>query len=156
MNTTTLHTDPSSSTHDRRAALRRIIKTVPVKRQAELVARLQAEGFAATQSSVSRDLRDLGVAKIGDRYVLPDLLDSVIPDLNAIASLVLGFDPAGPHLTVIRTNVGSAATVAAAIDRAQWPGVIGTLSGDDTIFVATADASAQQGILGRLSQSFSR
>ena len=151
--------ESTRATDDRREALRRIIKTSVVKRQVELVKRLQQEGFNVTQSSVSRDLRDLSVAKIGDRYVIADATESSAshsPDLNSIASLVLGFDPAGPHLTVIRTTVGSAPSAAAALDRAQWPGVVGTLSGDDTIFVATADAAAQQRILVRLSQSFLR
>jgi transcriptional regulator of arginine metabolism len=133
----------------RRTALVRILRDAAVGKQAELVRLLRREGFAATQSSVSRDLRELGVAKRGDRYVLPDDAPA-LDDFATVARFVRGIKTAGPNLTVIRTTAGAAQSVAIVLDRADWPEVVGTLSGDDTIFVATAGAATQRRLLVRL------
>ncbi len=135
--------------HARRETLRRIINGSPVRRQEDLVRLLGKAGYPATQSSVSRDLRELGVAKRGDRYVLP--ADSpAVDDFSAVARFVRSIRPAGPNLAVIRTTAGSAQSVAIVLDRADWPEVVGTLSGDDTIFVATAGGATQRRLLARL------
>jgi len=136
--------------HARRETLRRIITGSPVGRQEDLVRLLGKAGFPATQSSVSRDLRELGVAKRGDRYVLPDEHAPVVDDFAAVARFVRSIRPAGPNLAVIRTTAGSAQSVAIVLDRAEWPEVVGTLSGDDTIFVATAGSATQRRLLARL------
>jgi transcriptional regulator of arginine metabolism len=141
---------------DRREALKRIIRRGEVGRQAELVRLLKRSGFAVTQSSVSRDLRDLGVAKVADRYVLAEDAAAPVADLSVVAAFVREVRPAGPHLTVVRTTIGSAQSVALAIDRARWPEVVGTLSGDDTIFIATASAAAQRTVRDRLRSLESR
>jgi transcriptional regulator of arginine metabolism len=135
--------------HARRETLRRIITGSPVGRQEDLVRLLGKAGFPATQSSVSRDLRELGVAKRGDRYVLPDDAPAV-DDFAAVARFVRSIKPAGPNLAVVRTTVGAAQSVAIVLDRAEWPEVVGTLSGDDTIFVATSGAATQRRLLARL------
>ncbi len=134
----------------RRETLRRLITDSPVGRQRDLVRLLGKAGYPATQSSVSRDLRELGVAKRGDRYVLPDDSAPVVDDFAAVARFVRSIKPAGPHLAVIRTTAGAAQSVAIVLDRADWPDVVGTLSGDDTIFVATASAATQRRLLARL------
>ena len=138
------------STLARREALRRIIGHAPVGRQEDLVRLLGKAGHPATQSSVSRDLRELGVAKQGDRYVLPDGSAPAGDGFGAVAAFVRGIHPAGPCLTVIRTTAGAAQSVAIVLDRADWPDVVGTISGDDTIFVATTGAGAQRRVLARL------
>jgi transcriptional regulator of arginine metabolism len=61
---------------------------------------------------------------------------------------------AGTSITVVKTTIGSASSVAAAIDKAGWNEVAGTVSGDDTIFIATADARAQGAVLERLNKAF--
>jgi len=111
---------------------------------------LKRAGFDVTQSSVSRDLRDLGVAKVGDRYVLPEHATTPVADLRAVSTFVQEAVAAGPHLTVVRTTIGSAQSVALAIDRARWPEVVGTISGDDTIFIATESVRAQRALLERI------
>jgi transcriptional regulator of arginine metabolism len=136
--------------HPRRETLRRIIHRAPVGRQRDLVRLLGKAGYPATQSSVSRDLRELGVAKQGDRYVLPDDSAPARDDFGAVAAFVRGIHPAGPCLAVIRTTAGAAQSVAIVLDRADWPDVVGTISGDDTIFVATTGAGAQRRVLARL------
>lgn len=134
----------------RREALRRIISRAPVGRQEDLVRLLGKAGHHATQSSVSRDLRELGVAKRGDRYVLPDESAPALDDFTTVSAFVRDIRSAGPSLTVIRTTAGAAQSVAIVLDRADWPDVVGTLSGDDTIFVATTGAAAQRRLLARL------
>lgn len=138
----------------RREALRRIIGRGLVGRQEDLVRLLGKAGHPATQSSVSRDLRELGVAKRGDRYVLPDESAPARGRFAAVAAFVRDVRPAGACLTVIRTTAGAAQSVAIAIDRADWPDVVGTVSGDDTIFVATTGAANQRRLLARLRDSF--
>lgn len=142
------HEDADSTA--RREALRRIIGRMPVARQGDLVRLLGKAGHRATQSSVSRDLRELGVAKQGDRYVLLDRSTPVKDDFDSVAGFVRDLRAAGPNLVVIRTTAGAAQSVAIVLDRAEWPEIVGTLSGDDTIFVATSGAPAQRRLTTRL------
>ena len=139
----------------RRSALAKIIREQAVGRQTELVAMLRKHGHIATQSSVSRDLRELGVAKLGDRYVLPEATASK-NDFSSLKQFVSARLTAGTNLTVLKTTVGSAQSVAVAIDGARWPEVIGTISGDDTIFIATAGAREQRKLTERLLALFGR
>ena len=143
-----------SVTAARREALRRIILQSAVGRQQDLVRLLRKTGHHATQSSVSRDLRELGVAKLGDRYVMPDDAQPATGRFDSVAGFVRQVRTAGANLTVVRTAAGAAQSVAIALDRAQWTEVVGTVSGDDTIFVATASAAAQRKLLERLHHAF--
>jgi transcriptional regulator of arginine metabolism len=139
----------------RRSTLAKIIREQAVGRQTELVAMLRKHGHVATQSSVSRDLRELGVAKVGDRYVLPDTAGPK-SDFSTLKQFVRARLTAGTNLTVLKTTVGSAQSVAVAIDTARWPEVVGTISGDDTIFIATAGALEQRQLGARLFAIFGR
>ena len=140
---------------ERRQAIVRILRDGHVRRQEDLAHLLQTEGFEVTQSSVSRDLRDLGVLKASGRYVLPpDEVSRTKGDFAMLSQFVRGFRRAGPSLTVVRTTIGAAQSVAVAIDRAEWPEVAGTISGDDTIFIATANAGAQDALVARLQAIF--
>lgn len=136
--------------------LAKIIREQAVGRQSELVAMLRKHGHVATQSSVSRDLRELGVAKLGDRYVLPDPPVAAKNDFATLRQFVNALLTAGTNLTVLKTTVGSAQSVAVAIDTARWPEVVGTISGDDTIFIATAGAREQRKLGDRLRAIFGR
>ena len=134
-----LATDPHAQLH-RRDAIARILRRSAVGRQDELVDLLRAEGFEATQSSVSRDLRELGVVKVADRYLLPAVEDALTTSLSRTcrrSCRATGL-PAR-NLTVLRTATGAAQSVAVALDQARWPEIVGTIAGDDTIFVATAE-----------------
>jgi len=140
---------------DRRNAVVRLLADGNVHKQQDLVRLLRKQGYVATQSSISRDLREIGVSKARGRYVLPP------PDVvrangkfNSLAQFVQQIRRAGPCMTVVKTSTGAAQSVAVAIDKAQWPEVVGTLSGDDTIFIATGNARAQAGILARLRAMF--
>jgi transcriptional regulator of arginine metabolism len=139
----------------RRSMLAKIIREHAVGRQTELVALLRKSGYEATQSSVSRDLRELGVGKMGDRYVLPDGTQPQ-NDFAALKQFVNARLTAGTNLTVLKTTIGSAQSVAVAIDSARWAEVVGTISGDDTIFIATTGADAQRKLGERLLAIFGR
>jgi transcriptional regulator of arginine metabolism len=138
----------------RRRAIVALLKEERIGRQEQLLAGLRAWGIEATQSSVSRDLRDLGVAKVRGRYVLPAPAPKGAPDargaLAEAAPLLRAIRTAGPHLTIVLTAVGGAPRVGIAIDRQRWPEVAGTVAGDDTVFVATPSSRGQARLVRRL------
>jgi len=139
----------------RRAAIVRIIRESTVHNQDELAKLLRRQGFEATQSSVSRDLRELGVAKAGDHYILPggDTSAAGTP-FAAVSNFVTAVRTAGPSLTVVKTTTGTAQSVAVAIDDSDWSEVVGTISGDDTIFIATEGGREQRKLRERLRDIF--
>jgi transcriptional regulator of arginine metabolism len=140
---------------DRHGAILRILRSGVVRRQNDLALMLRREGFEVTQSSVSRDLRELGVLKASGRYLVPpDEISRANGDFGALSQFVRTVRAAGNSITVIRTTIGAAPSVAVALDRAEWPEVVGTISGDDTIFLATADGRAQQRLIDRLNALF--
>jgi len=140
---------------DRRHAIVRILRNDVVRRQDDLVLMLQRDGFEVTQSSISRDLRDLGVLKAAGRYVAPsDDVTGANGNFGALAPFVRQILTAGSCLIVVKTTIGSAGSVAVAIDKAEWPEVVGTISGDDTIFIATRSERAQSGLIARLRSTF--
>lgn len=140
---------------DRRNAILRILRGGAVRRQSDLVSLLKRDGFDVTQSSISRDIRELGVLKAQGRYLPPgNEVSRAQGDFNAIDRFVREVKPAGPSITVVKTSVGAAGSVAVAIDKAEWPEVVGTISGDDTIFIATQDAAAQSRLVERLHSLF--
>lgn len=132
----------------RRAAILHIIGQRSIARQAELVRLLQAQGIDATQSSVSRDLRELGISKLDDGYAR--IAAPTNPAADAPVALVREVRTAGGCLTVIHTATGAAARVALFLDRRDWSEIVGTVSGDDTIFVATRNSRDQRQLLARL------
>ena len=136
---------------DRQAALRQLLVTGPQQNQQQLVERLAGLGYAATQSSVSRDLRDIGAVKTSRGYELPNAGDDD-SEIDAIAELLRGMQPAGPNLLVIRTAIGAAQRVALALDRCGWSEIVGTVAGDDTVFTATESARHQRQLIIRLQQ----
>jgi transcriptional regulator of arginine metabolism len=140
--------------HEQRETRQREILAIlgshPVKSQGELVEMLRERGIVVTQSSVSRDMRDLGVAWIGGRYARPSEVAERDPGVSEISHFLRGIRPAGPYLAVIFTMAGAAQAVGIAIDRAGWPEVVGTMAGDDTVFAATATARDQKRLIQRL------
>lgn len=144
---------PDKHHQERREALRTLLSSGPATTQRALVAALQAKGFTATQSSVSRDLKELGAIKTRHGYELesPSGVDTDL--MAAMGELIRGVHPAGPNLLVIKTGVGAAQRVALALDRSSWPEIVGNIGGDDTVFVATSSAQAQRRLSQRLTRS---
>ncbi|MGQ0848531.1 MAG: arginine repressor [Actinomycetota bacterium] len=124
----------------RRRALRRMIANGSVHSQAQLVESLHSLGFAVTQATVSRDLAALGVIKESSGYTYRPrgALDEGRL-ARTLATFTDSFSASG-NLVVLRTPPGAAQVVAAAIDAAAIDGVLGTVAGDDTVLVVTAQA----------------
>jgi len=133
----------------RQAALRRLVRRHRAHDQQALVTLLQEEGIPATQASVSRDLRELGLVKVGGAYVPSERLSRNV-DVGLRNELITSAVPVGAHLIVIHTVIGGAAAVAVEVDRRHIPDVVGTIAGDDTIFVAVRSRSAQGRVLAQL------
>ena len=147
--------DPNGTTTERRQAIRDLLRRAPAATQQELVAALTARGLVATQSSVSRDLRELGALKTPDGYVLPEG-GTGEDEIAAVASLLRRLRAAGPNLLVIHTAIGAAQRVALALDRCGWPEIVGNVGGDDTVFTATANAAAQRAVIARIEHAVPR
>jgi transcriptional regulator of arginine metabolism len=131
-----------------------LLRRSRVVSQQELAERLSERGIQTTQSSLSRDLRELGVRKLAGRYVPPRPPAAGAPGRNGeaaeLARLVREVRIAGPHLLVVTTPSGAAQTVGIALDRSGWPELVGTVAGDDTVFVATNSPRDQQRLRERI------
>lgn len=141
----------------RHKALADILRGSPVASQEEVTERLRASGHQVTQATVSRDLDQLGAVKVKRggvmSYALPDQIasssDFAASRLQRILSeWVLGLEAAG-NLIVFKTPPGSAHLVASAIDGSDLPEVAGTVSGDDTLFVAVRDGVTVGAVLNQ-------
>ena len=142
----------------RQRQIRDIVAQRPVRTQQELAAALREHGFRATQATVSRDVAELGLIKVGregtQAYALPPKLIEAETSgedrlRKLLADLPIELHEAGLML-VVRTLPGSAHAIAAALDRARWPEVAGSITGDDTMFVAFPDRGSLQRIKRRL------
>jgi len=138
---------------ERRAALRQLLQDAPATTQQSLVDALVGKGLVATQSSVSRDLKELGAIKTSHGYELPGTGKAGDTQVAEVATLLRKVSPAGPNLLVIRTAIGAAQRVALALDRSEWPEMIGNIGGDDTVFVATESSLAQKHLIARIERS---
>ncbi|GAC1666250.1 MAG: arginine repressor [Candidatus Limnocylindrales bacterium] len=142
----------------RQRAIRDLIATRPIRTQQELAAALRERGFRTTQATMSRDVAELGLVKAAhdgtQAYALPPrLLEAETSGDDRLRALLreLPFElrEAG-LLVVIRTLPGSAHAIAAALDRARWPDVAGSIAGDDTVFIACPDRAALRRVATRL------
>ena len=138
----------------RQRAIRDLVEERTIRTQQELAAALRERGFRTTQATISRDVAELGLVKAGrggtHAYAIPPLLREADTSGEERIRILLRDMPveirdAGTML-VLRTLPGSAHPLAAALDRARWPEVVGSIAGDDTVFVAFAD----RGTLGRV------
>jgi len=145
-------------TIERRDQVRRLIAAGGIHTQAELVAAFRERGAEVTQATISRDLAGLGVVRgfRGGRltYLLPDDMTDGAGAAEGrlrrlLADLPLTIAETAP-LVVLRTSPGGANAIASAIDLSQWEHVVGTIAGDDTIFVACTDAGAMRRFRARL------
>lgn len=129
----------------------KIISLINARRigtQQELTALLERAGFVATQPSVSRDLVELGVVKSNGHYTLPRAPES------ASRRGLLGLDTAGDVLVVAKCEPGLASAVAVEIDRAGISEIVGTLAGEDTVFIAVHERKAQRAVMKKILELF--
>jgi transcriptional regulator of arginine metabolism len=140
----------------RQAAILRIVRREGVENQARLRERLREAGFAVTQATLSRDLREIGLSKVttpdgGARYAAPPGGSAAVRSSleHVVPALLVSADGAG-SLLVLRTTAGGAAAVAAAIDAAAWPEVLGTVAGSDTALVVVRSEQARRAVQVRI------
>ena len=131
----------------RQKKLLSLIRAKPFATQAELRDSLERAGVPATQSSLSRDIEELGVVKHHGHYTMPKAN-------GAAARGLLSLDLSGDKLVIARTEPGHASAVAVEIDGAALDEIVGTLAGEDTIFVAVRDQKAQRVVLKKIWELF--
>src|SRR5947209_9114698 len=125
-----------------------LIRARRIGTQQELSAMLERAGFVATQSSISRDLEELGVVKHRGHDTLPRAGE------GAASRGLLGLDPAGECLVVAKCEPGLASSVAVEIDRAGISEIVGTLAGEDTVFIAVPERKAQRAVIKKILELF--
>lgn len=132
------------SKHERHAAIRELIAQRPISSQDELRRKLIRRGFDVTQATLSRDIHEMQIYKGPNGYASPNGNGrhdetEVLPDVEEmLRSFGLKVKQAQNQL-VLFTAAGSAQPVALAIDHEDWPEVVGTLAGDDTILIICPD-----------------
>jgi transcriptional regulator of arginine metabolism len=132
---------------ERQKRILNLIRAKPVGTQEALRAHLEKAGVPATQSSVSRDLEELGVVKHHGRYALAHANGDAARGL-------LSLDSAGDVLIVAKCLPGRASSVAVEIDDAAISEIVGTLAGEDTIFIAVRDQKSQRTAVKRIWEIF--
>lgn len=152
-----MNSHPHGSVLRRRDAIVRLLKEEPVRSQEELQRLLARRGFEATQPTLSRDVRDLGLVKTPRGYALPGAVDQADDAQRRIGRLervlaesVVSVRIAGT-LVVLKTPPAGAHPVARVLDEAGLPEAVGTIAGDDTVFVAAIDEAAARVLAARLS-----
>jgi len=142
----------------RQRAIRDLVDQRPVRTQQELAAALRERGFRTTQATVSRDVAELGLVKAlrdgAQVYALPPrLIEAEVSGEDRLRRLLRDL-PAEIReaglLLIVQTLPGSAHAIAAALDRARWPEVVGSIAGDDTVFIALSDRTALRRVKQRL------
>jgi len=144
----------------RQRAIRDLVEQRPIRTQQELAAALRERGFRTTQATISRDVAELGLVKAGrggtQTYAVPPRLREADASGEERVRRLLHDMPVeireAGNLLVLRTLPGSAHPLAAALDRARWPEVVGSIAGDDTVFVAFSDRGGLARIRRRLEQ----
>jgi len=130
----------------RQEAILTLIRDKPIRNQNELLEALERAGVSLTQSTLSRELKSLGIGKAPDgrggyRYVAGAAAGE--GPLAPVAAFVVSLESA-KNFIVVKTPPGNAMGVARAIDEVEWPEIMGTIAGDDTILlIARSDADAQ-------------
>ena len=125
-----------------------LIKVENIATQEDLAAWLERAGWTVTQASVSRDLAELGVIKRHGVYALP------LPPANAMERGLLNLHAAGDALVVAKCEPGLASAVAVRIDAAKLPEIVGTIAGEDTIFIAVTDRKTQRAAITKIWKLF--
>ena len=141
----------------RHAVILELVREKRVPSQEVLRELLSERGIEVAQATLSRDIRELGLVKVPDEnggsvYTLPSGVTDPTPTLaRLLPSLYLGADGVG-NLLVVKTLVGGAQPVAVGIDWEEWPEVLGTIAGDDTILVILRDPAHREAVTRRLEE----
>jgi transcriptional regulator of arginine metabolism len=134
--------------NERQNAILNIIGSTRVGRQDELVRLLGANGYGVTQASVSRDLDELGIVKVNGFYAQPE------QRTNGFGLGLFSLETAGPSMVIAKCASGLASASAVRIDAAKIKEIVGTIAGDDTIFIAVKDEKDQKAVIKQLWELF--
>jgi transcriptional regulator of arginine metabolism len=153
---------PEKGSVRRQEAIVDLVRSGTVRSQAQFQQLLRKRGIVVAQPTLSRDLRELGLAKTPRGYLVPPTDRQFAPSAmreeklrRALRGFALSVVPAG-SLVVIKTPPASAHPVARALDEAELAAVVGTIAGDDTVFVATPGERAARALARRLTASLER
>jgi transcriptional regulator of arginine metabolism len=127
----------------RRTQIVDLLRSKEVETQEDLRRKLAHRGIHVTQATVSRDIEELGLVKTRTGYRLPDAVDpmaSLQPTLAIVLKEFLTETRQAANLVIVKTRPGNAHSVAVALDANPWQEVVGTIAGDDTVFIATANS----------------
>jgi transcriptional regulator of arginine metabolism len=142
----------------RQREIRDLLATRPIRTQQELASALRDRGFRATQATISRDVAELGLIKASQDGVQSYTVPARVTEAEStgeerlralLHDLPVDVREAGLML-VLKALPGSAHAIAAALDRTRWSEVVGSIAGDDTVFVAFADRASMQRVRARL------
>ena len=130
-----------------------IVKRRPVPSQEALLALLDADGVRVTQSTLSRDIRELGLVKVRGVYQVPQQESGPTADTlrKSLQRLVVRSDVSG-NILMVKTSPGNAHPLGVVLDSVQWPEVLGTVAGDDTVFVLLRSTRLGKKVLRRLEE----
>lgn len=134
---------------ERQDALLNLLSAERIASQTELAKRLRSLNFDVTQASISRDLDELGIIKSAGIYTVPRKTN---PNAFELSSL----NTAGENLIVVKCDAGLASAAAVKIDAARIAEIVGTIAGDDTIFIAVKDAKDQRSVMKKIWEIFAR
>lgn len=137
----------------RRTQIIDLLRGEEVETQDDLRRKLARRGIHVTQATVSRDIEELGLIKTRTGYRLPEAGSPVVPPQPALATILKEFltdTRLAANLVVVKTRPGNAHSVAVALDSNPWEGVVGTVAGDDTIFIATPSARQAETVRKRI------
>src|SRR5271169_4188964 len=139
----------------RQRAVLEALRHGPIANQEDLQRALRKRGFKVGQATLSRDIHDLNLSKTGMGYTLPQGEGAgglaLPPVQRLVREFVLDVRPA-QNLLVVKTIVGSAQPVAAALDEQEWEGVLGTLAGDDAVLIVCPDKDAAKKVAVRIEE----
>jgi transcriptional regulator of arginine metabolism len=139
----------------RHAVILELVRESRIPSQEVLRERLAERGIEVAQATLSRDIRELGLVKVPDEnggsvYQVPPGVTDPTPTLTRLMpSLYVGADGVG-NLLVVKTLVGGAQTIAVGIDWEEWPEVVGTIAGDDTVLIVLRSDAYREDIVRRL------
>lgn len=139
----------------RHAMIIKLITSQNVETQEELAGILREQGFSVTQATVSRDIKELRLIKVLTaegkyKYATVEKAEADLQErfIRMFSNCVLSIAAAG-NLIVIKTITGSASAAAEAVDSLKWPDILGSIAGDNTIFIAIRDGKSVQEIIKR-------
>ncbi|HET7841316.1 MAG TPA: ArgR family transcriptional regulator [Terriglobia bacterium] len=127
----------------RRNLILEILRAGDVGTQADLKRRLAKRGIRVTQATLSRDLEEMGVVKMREGYRVGEAMAAAAPPQPTLSVILKEFVRdvrLASNLVLVKTHPGNAHSVAVSLDAEKWPEVVGTIAGDDTIFIATPGA----------------